>query len=124
MDGGSGVVLRLSGTEAVGPMLDDWLLRRSYVTAFRAGLDPVRCEDLGAEPSGGARVDVAFARPELGSPVLSFDLESGALLSVSHVEADGVKSLTTYEAWSEPDQRRALATEDHRASARRQRVEP
>ena len=103
MDGGSGVVLRLSGVEAVGPMLDDWLLRRSYVTAFRPGLDPTRCEDLGPEPSRGARVDVAFARPELGSPVLSFDLESGALLSVSHVEADGVKSLTTYEAWSEPD---------------------
>ena len=37
-----------------------------------------------AEPNGGARVDVAFARPELGSPVLAFDLESGALLSVAH----------------------------------------
>jgi hypothetical protein len=99
LDSGSGAVERQSGVEAIAPVLEAWLLRRSYVTAFDPAKDSARCEDLGS----GARVDVSFARPELGSPVLAFDLESGALLSVSHDQADGARTSTTYEAWTELD---------------------
>lgn len=101
--GGTGVVERLSAVEGVGPALESWLLRRSYVTSFDAARDTSRCEDLGGEPARGSRVDVAFARPELGAPVLSFDLESGALLSVAHQRADGSTTRTTFEAWSEAE---------------------
>jgi hypothetical protein len=99
----SGIVERQSGIEAIGPMLDAWLLRRAYVTAFDPSRDKTRCEDATASPNGGARVDVAFARPELGSPVLAFDLETGALLSVAHEKADGATVRITYEAWSDAD---------------------
>ncbi|MDB5218003.1 MAG: hypothetical protein JWO86_5930 [Myxococcaceae bacterium] len=102
LEGGSGVVERQRANEGIEAALDAWLLRRSYVSAFDAARDTARCEDLGAAASAGARVDLAFARPELGSPVLSFDLESGALLATAHEQADGVGSRTTYEAWSEP----------------------
>ncbi len=101
LEAGTGVVERRSGVEGVSAMLDAWLLRRSYVTTFLPSLDPARCFDVG--PGAGARVDVAFGRPELGSPVLSFDLASGALLAVSATQADGATLVTTYEAWSEPD---------------------
>jgi hypothetical protein len=103
LDAGSGVIERPSGIEAISPALDAWLLRRAYVTAFDPARDTARCEDLGPAPGSGARVDLGFARPELGSPVLSYDLETGALLSVSHDHADGVRSATTYESWSDVD---------------------
>jgi hypothetical protein len=99
----SGIVERQSGVEAIGPVLDAWLLRRSYVTAFDPSRDTMRCEDVGAASNGSARVDLSFARPELGSPVLAFDLESGALLSVAHERADGSPTRVTYEAWSDAE---------------------
>ncbi|MEA2751035.1 MAG: hypothetical protein QOI41_5178 [Myxococcales bacterium] len=101
LEGGTGIVERQRANEGIESALDAWLLRRSYVVAFDPARDTARCEDVGAAASGGARVDLAFARPELGSPVLSFDLESGALLSTAHEQADGVATRTTYEAWSE-----------------------
>lgn len=103
LGGASGVLVRLAGVEAVSPALDAWLLRRAYVTAFDVARDTARCEDTGAGPSSGARVDLLFSRPELGAPVLAFDLESGALLSVAHTQADGKATRTTYEAWSDAD---------------------
>ena len=100
IEGGSGLVERQLGIEAIAPLLEAWLLRRTYVTAFDAAHDSARCEDM---PSGGSRVDLAFRRPELGSPVLAFDLESGALIAVAHEQADGKSTHTTYEGWSEAD---------------------
>lgn len=99
-EGGSGVAERLSGVEAIEPALDAWLLRRSYAYAFDPARDTSRCENVG---DGSARVDLAFAHPELGMPVLSFDLETGALLSVAHTQADGKETRITYEAWSDAD---------------------
>jgi hypothetical protein len=101
LEGGSGVVERQRANEGIEAALDAWLLRRTYVGAFDTTRDTARCADVGAPANGGARVDLGFARPELGSPVLSFDLESGALLSTAHDRADGVSTRTTYEAWSE-----------------------
>jgi hypothetical protein len=101
LEGGSGVVERQRANEGIEAALDAWLLRRTYVGAFDATRDTARCADVGAKAHGGARVDLAFARPELGSPLLSFDLESGALLATAHEQSDGVPTRTTYEAWSE-----------------------
>lgn len=103
--GGSGVVERQRANEGIESALDAWLLRRSYVDAFEAARDNVRCENVGDGANASARVDVAFALPELGSPVLTFDLESAALLSTAHTAADGVPTRTIYEAWSEPSPR-------------------
>jgi hypothetical protein len=102
LEGGSGVVERQRGIEGIEAALDAWLLRRTYVDGFDAARDTARCEDVGVAPNSAARVDLAFARPELGSPVLAFDMESGALLSTAHTQADGVLTRSTYEAWSEP----------------------
>ena len=99
IDGGSGLVERLSGVEAIAPQLEGWMLRRSYQSAFDAARDVARCEDMGT----GARVDLTFKRPELGTPVLAFDLESGALLALAHEQADGSSTRTTYEAWSDAE---------------------
>ena len=101
LEGGSGVVERQRANEGIEAVLDAWLLRRAYVAGFDTTRDTARCADLGPTAEGGARVDLTFVRPELGSPVLSFDLESGALLSSAHEQADGVSTRTTYEAWSE-----------------------
>ena len=100
LDGGSGVLERLAGAEAIAPALDAWVLRRAYVTGFDAARDTAKCDE--SSPSS-ARVDLAYARPELGSPVLAFDLESGALVAIAHAQADGKPSLITFEAWSDAD---------------------
>jgi hypothetical protein len=102
LEGGSGIVERQRPDEGIEAALDAWLLRRRYVEAFDAERDTARCENVGEGPNGAARVDLAFARPELGAPVLAFDLESAALLSAAHAQADGVMTRTTYQAWSEP----------------------
>lgn len=103
LDGGSGVLERLRPDEAIDPRLEEWTLRRSYVTAFDPSRDTARCVDAGGGGAGGARVDVTFARPELGSPTLALDLESASLLSVAHAQSDGKPFLLTIEAWGEPD---------------------
>ncbi len=103
LDGGSGVVQRIADDEAIAPRFAAWVLRRSYLRSFIGARDRITCEDIGSGPGAGARVDVAFAIPELGAPVLAFDLESGALLASSHVASDGRPTRETYEAWSEPD---------------------
>ncbi len=99
LDGGSGVVEYLSRAEGVDAVVDAWLLRHGFLAASGAELK-VRCEDL---PTGGARVDLAFTRPDLGSPTLAFDLETAALLSVVHQQPDGRATTTTFEAWTDPD---------------------
>lgn len=100
LDAGSGVVEHLAPAEGVDALLDAWLLRHAYVAPPLAAESKVRCEDL---PTGGARVDVTFTRPELGTPTLAFDLETAALLSIVHEQADGKAITTTFEAWSDPD---------------------
>ena len=97
LEGGTGLVERLTHVEGVGAALDAWLLRRGYTAPFDGKAEAVRCQD----PDGV--VTIAFAKTELGSPTLTFDRESAALLSVAHTLADGNPASTTYEAWSEPE---------------------
>lgn len=99
MDGGSGVVERLSASEGLDPIFDTWVFRRTYVTAFDPARDTAKCADEG----NGARVDIAYKRPEIGDPTLTFDLDTGALVAVSHRQCDGKPLLTTIESWGDPD---------------------
>ncbi len=96
LEGSTSVVERLTAVEGTGEALAAWLLRRAYTATFGGPPDAITCKD--------AVVTIAFARPELGSPTLTFDRETAALLATSHTRADGnPASTTTYEAWGEPD---------------------
>lgn len=99
LGGGSGVVERLESGEAQDVRIDPWLLRRGYL-AFDAARDHAACRDA-IEPGGEARIELAYARPELGDPVLVFDVPSAALISAGHRQADGRRSLLTIESWTE-----------------------
>ena len=95
LEGGTGVVERLTTVEGTGEALDAWLLRRAYTANFAGRPEAITCKD--------SVVTIAFARPELGSPTLTFDRETAALLATWHRRPDGNPASTTYEAWGEPD---------------------
>jgi len=99
MDGGAGLVERLTASEGLDPVFDAWVLRREYVAAFDAARDRVDCVDA---PSG-ARLDITYVRPDLGAPRLAFDLTSAALTALEHRQADGKPLVTTIEAWGPLD---------------------
>lgn len=108
VDGGAGVVDRLSALEGLDPIFDAWIFRRSYVSAFdTARGDTAKCIDDNGTTA--ARVELTFKRTELGDPSLTFDLASGALVALTHRQADGKPLLTTIEAWGEPDPPRVPA---------------
>lgn len=71
LEGSTSVVERLTAVEGTGEALAAWLLRRAYTATF------------GGPPDASTRKDavvlIAFARPELGSPTLTFDRETAAL---------------------------------------------
>ena len=102
VDGGAGVVDRLSALEGLDPIFDAWIFRRAYVSAFdTARGDTAKCIDDNGTTA--ARVEITFKRPELGEPTLTFDLANGALVALTHRQADGKPLLTTIEAWGDPD---------------------
>lgn len=96
--GGSGIVERLRGAdEEVDVRFDDWFWRRQWLAG---GATKATCTNDGLS---GAHVDLAFARPEIGSPVLSFDVDTGALVEATHTQCDGKIDRVSFDAWSEPD---------------------
>ena len=96
--GGSGIVERLRGAdEEVDVRFDDWFWRRKWLAG---GETKSTCTNDGLS---GAHVDLVFARPEIGSPVLSFDLDTGALVEATHTQCDGKIDRVSFDAWSEPD---------------------
>lgn len=97
--GVSGVPLRLRPEEAPAVAFEAWLARREYLAAFDAKRDAVSC----SEADGRAHARVRYALDALGAPELAFDLASAALISATSSSADGRRSTTTYEAWSEVD---------------------
>ncbi len=117
MSGASGIVERLTPVEGVSTTLEAWLLRRTYMTSFDATRDVARClpSAPGSASSDGDQVEVAFQRPELGFPKLTFDLASHALVSVTYAQPDGQTTRTTYDAWFDADRgvRWPRRTTDH-----------
>lgn len=99
LPGGAGVVERLRGAEEeVDVRFDDWFWRRKWLVMGAEA--KATCTNDGLS---GAHVDLAFGHPELGSPVLSFDLDTGALVESTHTQSDGRIDRTSFDAWSEAD---------------------
>ena len=90
----SGVFERLLDDEALGVRIDPWFFRRGYV-AFDPARDKATCQD--------DKVTVSYQRPEIGDPVMVFDVDSASLLSFEHRQADGRKTLVTIASWTEAD---------------------
>ena len=80
LDGGSGVVERQSGAEAVSSMFDDWLLRRSYVTAFtpESSLNPLAFVTAPVMTSLSSSVAALSAAPALAESAQIISLLSKA----------------------------------------------
>lgn len=98
LPGGAGIVERLRGAEEETDVrFDDWFWRRRWLLA---AVEKATCTNDGLS---GAHVDLAFGHPEIGSPVLSFDLDTAALVEATHVQSDGRIDRTSFDAWSEPD---------------------
>lgn len=94
----AGVVDRLRAAEAVTPTFEAWLLRRGYADAFDPRRDVASCD---ADRPGALRI--AYARPELGNPALSFDRATAALVAARYSRADGRPVALDFERWSPPD---------------------
>jgi hypothetical protein len=98
LPGGAGIVERLRGAdEEIDVRFDDWFWRRKWLSE---AVEKATCINDGLS---GAHVDLAFGHPELGSPVLTFDLDTGVLIESMHAQADGRVDRTSFDAWSEPD---------------------
>lgn len=98
LPGGSGIVERLRGAEEeVDVRFDDWFWRRKWLAG---GETKATCTNDGLT---GAHVDLVFGRPEIGSPVLSFDLDTAALVEATHTQCDGRIDRVSFDAWGEAD---------------------
>lgn len=88
----SGVFERLLDDEALGVRIDPWIFRRAYVT-FDPAKDKATCQD--------EKVTISYARPDVGDPVMVFDVDSASLLSFEHRQSDGRKILVTIASWTD-----------------------
>jgi len=108
LDAASGQVERLTKQEAIEAMLEAWVLRRGYLADFEAARDLSRCVDPEPGQPGqpgsplSSRLAIALNRPDLGTPVLGFDLGTAALMTVAHDQPDGRTAQDDYLAWSDP----------------------
>lgn len=96
--GPAGVWLRLRSNEAQSIAFEEWLLRRSYLTAYDDRRDSLHCAD-----ENGSLAKISYRLPLLGDPELVFDLKSGALLSASTSGSDGARVVTEFTEWSDVD---------------------
>lgn len=96
----SGVVERLADDEAPDVRADAWFLWRGYL-AFDPAKDVASCREDGGE----ARVDVAYARPLLGDPVVTFDLATASVLAIARRQADGKRLFVTIASWTTDPER-------------------
>lgn len=99
LSGGAGIVERLrSPEEEVDVRFDDWFWRRKWLAS--GAETKATCTNDGLT---GAHVDLAFGHPEIGSPVLSFDLDTAALVESTHTQSDGRIDRVSFDDWSDPD---------------------
>ncbi len=91
----TGILEALRPDEAFAPNVQTWILRRSYTTAFDPSRDAMRCD--------GLHVELLYRIPEIGSPTLSFDQETAALLSITHELPEGRVTTIVFDSWSDRD---------------------
>jgi hypothetical protein len=95
----AGVLLRLQGDEAVDPAMEAWLGGRAYLDTFDPGRDAATC----TQSADGPAVSVHYHLPAIGSPELTFDLIGAALLSATHLDGGGNRTVLRLGGWSEAD---------------------
>jgi predicted aspartyl protease len=95
----TGVFLRTRPGETDGRNTFLWVLRRGHLDMLRSGALKLTCSD-GPE---GARAVARSSDPSLGSPALTFDRTTGALLSMDASTPLGRPQRTTFVRWGPPD---------------------
>ncbi|MFO0679443.1 MAG: PDZ domain-containing protein [Polyangiaceae bacterium] len=97
-----GLTVDLKSDEGVLAAYREWTFRRGWVGDFDAKRDRVDCLD--EKP---AHVVVRIRRPEVGNPVLQFDLATAKLEKVGSLGSlpEGVRALRELAEWGPPDAR-------------------
>jgi hypothetical protein len=97
--GFSGALVRHTPEEAVDERLHSWLLRREYLAETRW---QASCIDM---ENGRFAASLSLAsRPDLGDPVLSFDLSTAALWTAHAKHAEGTPVYFTFDTWTDKEQ--------------------
>ncbi len=97
--GYAGVPVRLKNDEAVEFSFGAWMQGRDYLDSF----DPKRDSATCTAGAFGPQISVSYNLPELGNPKLVFGFTDAALLSVTHLDIHGHKTVLSFRKWSEAD---------------------
>lgn len=97
--GYAGVPLRLRADEAVDFAFNAWMQGRDYLDTFDPRHDSVTCH-IGTV---GPQISLRYKLPEVGNPDLTFSLADAALLSVTHFDIYGHKTVLSFRQWSDAD---------------------
>ena len=97
--GYAGVPVRLREDEAVEFAFGAWMQGRDYLGSF----DPKRDSATCTAGALGSQISVRYNLPELGNPELVFGFTDAALLSVTHLDIHGHKTVLSFRKWSEAD---------------------
>jgi hypothetical protein len=98
--GYAGVPVRLRNDEAVEFALGAWMQGRDYLDSFDPRRDSATC----TVSADGPQISVRYNLPEIGNPELNFGFSDASLLSVTHLDIYGHKSVLSFRAWSDADQ--------------------
>jgi len=97
--GYAGVPLRLREDEAVELAFSAWMQGRDFLDSFDPRRDSATC----AVGAVGPQISVRYNLPEIGNPELDFGFTDASLLSVTHLDIHGHKTVLSFRKWSEAD---------------------
>lgn len=97
--GHAGVPVRLREDEAVEFAFAAWMQGRDYLDSF----DPTRDSAMCKVGTGGTKISVQYNLPGIGNPELTFRATDASLLSVTHLDSYGHKTVLSFHTWSDAD---------------------
>jgi hypothetical protein len=97
--GYAGVPVRLRNDEAVEFALGAWMQGRDYLDSFDPRRDSATC----TVSADGPQISVRYNLPEIGNSELNFGFSDASLLSVTHLDIYGHKTVLSFRAWSDAD---------------------
>jgi hypothetical protein len=95
----AGVPVRLRQDEAVEFAFGAWMQGRDYLGSFDPRRDSATCT-VGA---AGPQISLRYNLPGVGNPELDFGLADAALLSATHLDIHGHKTVLSFRQWSAAD---------------------
>ena len=95
----AGVPVRLRADEAVEFAFGAWMQGRDYLDSFDPKRDSATCT-VGA---AGPQISLLYNLPGVGNPELAFGLADAALLSATHLDIYGHKTVLSFRKWSDAD---------------------